>query len=73
MLGKRPCSPLLAPRADPAGFPGEVTALIRARGEPLLDDLIAATGRSAPELLPTLITLELQGIIRSLPSGRYSL
>jgi len=60
-------------RADLPGFPGELAALIRTRGEPLLDDLIVATGRSAPELLPTLMTLELQGVIRSLPSGRYSI
>ncbi len=61
-----------APKPELPGFPGELAALIRRRGEPLLDDLIMATGKSAPELLPTLITLELQGVIRSLPSGRYS-
>ena len=53
------------------GFPGELAALIRDRGEPLLDDLIVATGKSAAELLPILTVLELQGAIHKLPSGRY--
>jgi len=61
-----------APAVKLPGFSGELAALIRSRGESLLDDLIVATGKSAPELLPTLMTLELQGVIRSLPSGRYS-
>lgn len=56
----------------PAGFAGELAALIRDRGETLLDDLILATGKSAPELLVTLMTLELQGVVRTLPSGRYT-
>ena len=55
----------------PGGFAGELARLIRDRGETLLDDLIAATGKSAPELLPTLMTLELDGVVRTLPSGRY--
>lgn len=58
--------------ALPPGFPGELTSLIRDRGEALLDDLITATGKSAPELLVTLMTLELSGVVRSLPSGRYT-
>ncbi len=60
------------PKPELPGFLGELTALIRSRGEPLLDELIVATGKSAPELLPTLMTLELQGTIQTLPSGRYS-
>jgi DNA processing protein len=40
-------------------------------GSPLLDDLIAATGRDAAELLPLLTLLELRGLIRSMPGGRY--
>ena len=44
---------------------------IQEHGSPLLDDLIAATGRPAPELLPTLMLLELQGVIKTLPGGRY--
>ena len=60
------------PKPELAGFLGELTALIRRRGEPLLDELIVATGKSAPELLPTLMVLELQGVIHTLPSGRYA-
>ena len=59
------------PKPELPGFLGELTALIRSRGEPLLDELIVATGKSAPELLPTLTMLELQGAIHKLPSGRY--
>ena len=60
------------PKPDLPGFLGELTALIRHRGELLLDELIVATGKSAPELLPSLTILELQGVIYTLPSGRYS-
>ena len=65
-------APVTKPKPALPGFLGELTALIRSRGEPLLDELIMATGKSAPELLPTLMTLELQGAIQTLPSGRYS-
>ena len=40
-------------------------------GSPLLDDLIAATGRDSSELLPLLTLLELRGIVKSIPGGRY--
>ncbi len=60
------------PKPELPGFLGELAALIRSRGEPLLDDLILATGKTAPELLSTLMMLELQGVVQTLPSGRYS-
>jgi DNA processing protein len=73
---RAPSAPSAAPSGAASttlsGLPAELAALIRDRGEPLLDDLIVATGKSAPELLPTLMTLELSGVIRTLPSGRYS-
>lgn len=68
----QPPAPKGAGGAALSGLNAELAALIRDRGEPLLDDLIVATGRSAPELLPALMTLELGGVIRALPSGRYS-
>ncbi len=58
-------------RVDPPGFPGELTALIRSRGEPLLDDLVTATGKGTSELMVALTLLELQGVVQTLPSGRY--
>ena len=58
-------------RVDPPGFPGELAALIRSRGEPLLDDLVTATGRGTSELMVALMLLELQGVVQTLPSGRY--
>lgn len=58
-------------RADPPGFPGELAALIRSRGEPLLDDLVSATGKGTSELMVALMLLELQGVVQTLPSGRY--
>ena len=48
-----------------------VVQIIEERGSPLLDDLIEATGRDAPNLLPTLMLLELQGVVKQLPGGRY--
>jgi predicted Rossmann fold nucleotide-binding protein DprA/Smf involved in DNA uptake len=71
-LSAQPPAPEGAASAALSGLPAELAALIRDRGEPLLDDLIVATGKSAPELLPALLTLELGGVIRALPSGRYS-
>ena len=68
-FGWQSAPPTPAPKLP--GFPGELAALIRDRGEPLLDDLIVATGRGAPELLSALTLLELQGAIHKLPSGRY--
>ena len=49
-----------------------LTALIERLETPLLDDLIAASQQTAPQLLPQLIQLELKGIIRTLPGGRYT-
>lgn len=46
--------------------------IIQDKGEPLLDDLMAATGMPAQELLVTLTLLELKGIVRSLATGRYA-
>ena len=48
-----------------------VVQIIQERGSPLLDDLIAATGKTAADLLPTLTLLELRGAVKALPGGRY--
>jgi len=48
-----------------------LVALIRRLDSPLLDDLMAQANLSAAELLPRLMMLELQGIVRSVPGGRY--
>jgi DNA processing protein len=37
-----------------------------------LDDLMAATGLSAPDLLPRLLELELEGLLARLPGGRFA-
>ena len=44
---------------------------VRAGDTPLLDDLIIRTGLGAPELLPVLMLLELQGVVKPVPGGRY--
>ena len=44
---------------------------IQERGSPLLDDLMSATGKTTADLLPTLTLLELQGVVKQLPGGRY--
>ena len=48
-----------------------IVQVIQERGSPLLDDLITATGKDAADLLPTLMLLELQGVVKPLPGGRY--
>lgn len=49
-----------------------VAEAVEGGDSPLLDDLIAATGLDAAELLPVLTLLELQRVVERLPSGRYS-
>jgi len=46
--------------------------IIHDQGEPLLDDLMAATQLPAHELLPLLTLLELKGVVRTLATGRYA-
>lgn len=46
--------------------------IIHDHGEPLLDDLMAATNMPAHELLPLLTLLELKGVVRTLATGRYA-
>lgn len=48
-----------------------VALAVVAKGEALLDDIVTATGRPLPDLLPVILQLELQGVIQKLPSGRY--
>ena len=57
-------------RSLPAEQQVLVTAIVQ-HGSPLLDDLMLATGKEATELLPMLMLLELQGVVQSLPGGRY--
>lgn len=57
-----------APRLD--GTAASVYAALD--GQPLLDDLVGATGLAAPEILTSLMILSLQGHVRELPGGRYS-
>jgi DNA processing protein len=70
--GQGPPAPAKERAPELSGLPLELLAAIRQAGEPLLDDLVTATGKGAPELLGALVTLELQGFIRNLPSGRYA-
>lgn len=41
-------------------------------GNPLLDDLLGATDLPISELIKTLTLLELKGIVKAIPGGRYS-
>ena len=63
------------PAPTPPDLPPQEAALleaIRRLGNPLLDDLVAAAGKSAAELLPLLTMLELKGQVKVLPGGRYT-
>lgn len=48
-----------------------LVTVIQSLGSPLLDEVMVQTGLSAAELLPRLTLLELKGVIRSVPGGRY--
>ncbi len=63
------------PEPAQVDLPPHEAALLEAvarLGNPLLDDLVVAAGKSAAELLPLLTMLELKGHVRSLPGGRYA-
>ncbi len=63
------------PAPTPPDLPPQEAALletIQRLGNPLLDDLVAAAGKSAAELLPLLTMLELKGQVKVLPGGRYT-
>jgi DNA processing protein len=49
-----------------------IVSSIKKLGNPLLDDLLSATGLPISELIKTLTLLELKGIIKTLPGGRYT-
>ncbi len=52
--------------------PNKSIALIIKNTESLLlDDIVSVTGKEAGEILPALTLLELKGIIKRLPNGRY--
>lgn len=48
-----------------------IAETVQKLGSPLLDDLIGATGKQPAELLPLLTLLELKGVVKTLPGGRY--
>jgi DNA processing protein len=60
------------PRETPKleGHEARVYAVLE--GTPLLDEIVAGSGLSAPEALTALTMLSLQGVVRELPGGRYS-
>ncbi|WP_434514551.1 DNA-processing protein DprA [Dechloromonas sp. ARDL1] len=66
------CQP---PASEPtvSAAPGETSPLLTALGHApcSLDELVERTGQSADTLLPELLTLELGGILGTLPGNRY--
>lgn len=49
-----------------------IADLVAELGTPLLDDLVVTSKLDAPQLLPLLTLLELQSVVKKLPSGRYA-
>ncbi len=48
-----------------------IALIVQNKESLLLDDIVSATGKEVGEILPALTLLELKGIIKRLPSGRY--
>ena len=48
-----------------------IALVVESKESLLLDDIVSATGKDVGEILPALTLLELKGIIKRLPSGRY--
>lgn len=70
--------PLFAQNAAtrrPKGNPLEekIVSIVRTHGQPFIDTIIAESGAEASHVISTLSMLELQGTIKSTPSGRYCL
>ncbi|MGL4611371.1 MAG: DNA-processing protein DprA [Trueperaceae bacterium] len=55
-----------------SGLEEKVFSGLKKFGNPLLDDLLVATELPVSELLKTLTLLELKGVVKQLPGGRYT-
>lgn len=61
-----------APMVQLSGLEEKIVSSIKNFGNPLLDDLLGATELPISELLKTLTLLELKGVVKQLPGGRYT-
>jgi DNA processing protein len=61
-----------SPTIQLSGLEEKIVSALKQLGTPLLDDLLNATELPVSELLKTLTLLELKGVIKTLPGGRYS-
>jgi DNA processing protein len=61
-----------APTLQLSAVEEKIVSAIRKFSNPLLDDLLSATELPVSELLKTLTLLELKGVVKTLPGGRYS-
>jgi DNA processing protein len=60
------------PTIQLSGVEEKVVSALKHFGNPLLDDLLSTTELPVSELLKTLTLLELKGIVKQLPGGRYT-
>jgi DNA processing protein len=60
------------PMIQLSGLEEKVVSALKQLGNPLLDDLLGATELPVSELLKTLTLLELKGVVKQLPGGRYA-
>jgi DNA processing protein len=61
-----------APTIQLSSVEEKIVSSIKKLSNPLLDDLLHATKLPVSELLKTLTLLELKGVVKTLPGGRYS-
>jgi DNA processing protein len=61
-----------SPKVQLSALEEKVVSSIKKLGNPLLDDLLGETELLISELLKTLTLLELKGVTKQLPGGRYS-
>jgi DNA processing protein len=65
-------APKDAPTIQLSAIEAKTVSSIKKLSNPLLDDLLHATELPVSELLKTLTLLELKGVVKALPGGRYS-
>jgi DNA processing protein len=61
-----------APTIQLSAIEERIVSSIKKLSNPLLDDLLSSTELPIPELIKTLTLLELKGVTKQLPGGRYT-
>jgi DNA processing protein len=65
-------TPKDTPTVQLSAIEEKIVSSVKKLGNPLLDDLLSVTELPISELIKTLTLLELKGVVKTLPGGRYT-